>query len=165
VASGPPTWPVAAALLHLHVVEPDWIPPRHASAPDLLFFDGECGLCHIAVRFAIAEDARGTAFRFAPLQGTLFRETYPERERAAIGDSVAIRTCEGRTLTRSAAVLRILGGLGGMWRLAAMGGALLPARLLDSAYDLLAGVRRRLFSRPAQLCPAVGETLRTRFEE
>jgi len=163
-ASGPPTWPAAAALLHLHVVEPSWVPPRRASAPDLVFFDGACGLCHRVVRFAIAEDDPGTAFRFAPLQGALFATAYPEAERTRLGESVVVRTGEGATLTRSAALLRILDRLGGSWRIAAMGCRLLPAGLLDAVYDLVARVRRKLFARPARLCPPVAERLRGRFE-
>ena len=36
-------------------------------APERLFYDGTCALCHGAVRFVLARDRDGSAFRFAPL--------------------------------------------------------------------------------------------------
>src|SRR2546422_4747254 len=51
------------ALLHLLTLDPGWIRPRGAPAPERLFYDGSCGLCHRAVRFVLAEDRTGNAFR------------------------------------------------------------------------------------------------------
>lgn len=157
-------WPLAMALLHLHVFEREWIAPRRG-APDRIFYDGDCGLCHRAVRFVVAEDLDGELFRFSPLGGPLHRETFPESERAPLAGAVALRTPDGRTLTRSAAALRILDRLGGCWRILAWGGAAVPAPLLDLAYDVVARVRRRLFPRPGGWCPVDSERLRGRFEE
>src|SRR5579885_2416758 len=36
-------------------------------APELIFYDGHCGLCHGFVKFALARDREGARFRFAPL--------------------------------------------------------------------------------------------------
>ena len=38
-----------------------------------IFYDGDCGLCHRAVRVVLAADPEGRAFRFAPLGGETFR--------------------------------------------------------------------------------------------
>src|SRR5262249_21391567 len=65
-------------MLHLFTFDPAWIRPRPAPAADTIFFDGRCGFCARAVRFVLAEDRAGTAFRFAPLDGEAFRMATPE---------------------------------------------------------------------------------------
>ena len=42
-------------------------------APERLFYDGSCALCHWAVRFVLARDREGRAFRFAPLDSDAYR--------------------------------------------------------------------------------------------
>ena len=39
------------------------------TAPETIFYDGGCGLCHRFVRFVIKRDPDGTLFRYAPLEG------------------------------------------------------------------------------------------------
>src|SRR5438067_1150934 len=104
-------------MLHLFTFDPAWVRPRPATGTDTLFYDGHCGLCHRAVRFVLAEDRTGTAFRFAPLDGDAFRAALPAADRAQLPDSIVVRTAEGAVLTRSAAVRHILQRLGGLWRL------------------------------------------------
>ena len=133
-------------------------------APEILFYDGGCGLCHRAVRFVLAFDREGRAFRFAPLGGATFRAQVPEAERASLPDSLVLRTAEGETLTRSAAVLHILRRLGGFFRLVAILGGIVPRFLGDALYDFVARVRSKLFARPDDVCPTVPKELRARFE-
>src|SRR5208282_2216789 len=54
-------------ILHLFTFNPSWVPVADARRTEELFYDGYCGLCHRAVRFILAEDTTGTAFRFAAL--------------------------------------------------------------------------------------------------
>jgi predicted DCC family thiol-disulfide oxidoreductase YuxK len=136
-----------------------------ATGPDLLFYDGGCGLCHRTVRFVIAHDPDGHAFRFAPLGGPTFLATIPAPRRAALPDSIVVRTADGRILDRSAAVLHIGQRLGGPWARAAELGWLVPRWVADPAYDLVARVRKRLFPTPTDTCPVLGEELRARFDE
>lgn len=133
------------------------------SKPDLLFYDGGCGLCHRSVKFVLARDLEGTRFRYAPLQGSTFRDSYDAARRADLPDSVVVRTADGRTLVRSQAALHIAERLGGGWRVLARIGGLFPAWLLDLGYDLVARVRLRLFTRPAEACPMLPPELRQRF--
>jgi predicted DCC family thiol-disulfide oxidoreductase YuxK len=132
-------------------------------APELLFYDGGCGLCHRAVRFLLAVDREGRAFRFAPLGGATFEEQVPEGERAGLPDSLVLRTEEGSLLTRSAAVLHMLRRLGGFWRFLAVLGGIVPRFLRDTLYDFVARVRFRLFARPDDWCPVVPKEQRARF--
>jgi predicted DCC family thiol-disulfide oxidoreductase YuxK len=128
----------------------------------LLFYDGRCGLCHLSVRALLALDRDG-ALRFAPLGGKTFRDLVPGAERAALPDSLVLRTADGRLLTRSAAVLGSLRLVGGKAKGLAALARVVPRPLADRLYDGVARVRRRLVRPPAGACPAVPAALRARF--
>jgi predicted DCC family thiol-disulfide oxidoreductase YuxK len=132
--------------------------------PERLFYDGSCALCHWAVRFVLARDPEGRAFRFAPLDSEAFRGAVPEAVRASLPDSFVIETTDGRLLTRSAAVLRVLDRLGGPWRILGRVARVVPRALLDGVYDFVARVRYRVFGREPEACPAIPKELRSRFE-
>jgi predicted DCC family thiol-disulfide oxidoreductase YuxK len=140
-------------------------PPRRPSAArEAIFYDGHCGLCHGLVLFVLARDRGGAAFRFAPLGGESFRRALPAAARAALPDSIVLLTATGEALTRSAAVLHILDRLGGAWRLLSRLARLCPRPLRDFVYDRVAGVRHKLFARPADVCPVIPAHLRDRFD-
>jgi predicted DCC family thiol-disulfide oxidoreductase YuxK len=136
-------------MIHLFTFDPGWIRQRPASAPAVLYYDGQCGLCHRFVRFVLSEDAGGEAFRFAPL---------PEA-----GESLVVSTEAGVRLLRSEAVLYVLRRLGGLWRVMAGAGTLIPIRMRDGLYHCVARIRHSLFSRPKESCPLLPEGLRGRF--
>jgi predicted DCC family thiol-disulfide oxidoreductase YuxK len=151
-------------LIQMWTFDPAWLPPRADEGKDVLFYDGACGLCHRFVRLVLAEDAGGGAtLGFAPLQGSTFASTFSQEERASLPDSLVVRTADGRTLVRSRAVRRVLDRMGGLWRLAAMAGAVIPTGLADTLYDGVARIRSRLFTRPHEACPLVAAELRARF--
>lgn len=151
-------------LLHAFAFDPAWVAPRRGSAPARVFYDGTCGLCHRTVRFLLAEDADGAAFRFAPLGGPTFAAAVPAAARAALPDSLALETGEGELLARSTAVGRMLERLGGLWRIAGRALLALPRPLRDAAYDQVAAVRQRLFARPPAACPRLTPDLERRFD-
>lgn len=132
--------------------------------PELLFYDGDCGLCHRAVTFVIQRDPAGSAFRFAPLGGERFRATVPEALRAGLPDSLVVWTHRGELLTRSRAALYIGQQLGGFWRAAAALGRWVPRPWADAVYDLIARVRHRLFAAPQGVCPLLPPHLAQRFD-
>ena len=138
--------------------------PREAPATETLYYDGHCGLCHRWVRFLLAADSDGRLFRFAPLHGETFQARVVESARAGLPDSVVLQTTDGSLLVRSAVVLHVLRRLGGGW--AALGAAirLIPRPLRDGVYDWIAGIRYRLFARPADTCPVMPVELRKRFD-
>ncbi len=152
-------------LLHLLAFDPAWVPPAGPSVKETLFYDGGCGLCHRFVRFLLAEDREGAAFRFAPLESAAFRAAVPELERGALPDSLVLRTTGGALLTRSAAVRHVGTRLGGLWRILAILAGVVPAGIRDAGYDLIARVRQRLFAPPPAACPIVTAELRARFGE
>jgi predicted DCC family thiol-disulfide oxidoreductase YuxK len=130
---------------------------------DTIFYDGHCGFCHRLVRFVLAVDRRG-AFRFAPLGGVTFENAVPPATRASLPDSIVVRTADGELLVHWASSLHILQRLGGIWRLMGSTLDLLPRGLLDWCYDQLAGVRKRLFREPEEMCPRVPPHLRSMFD-
>jgi predicted DCC family thiol-disulfide oxidoreductase YuxK len=150
-------------LLHLLTFDPAWVPPRKAAGPETLFYDGHCGLCHRWVRFVLAEDRLPAALQFAPLQGETFEESTSEQERRGLPDSLVLRTSDRRTLTRSAAVLHLAARLGGYWRVLGAACGLVPRSMRDVTYDLIAGIRHRVFARPVDACPLLPPHLRARF--
>jgi predicted DCC family thiol-disulfide oxidoreductase YuxK len=133
------------------------------NAPDLVLYDGTCGLCHAWVRFLLRRDADGSRFRYSPLQGDEAARRIPADARAALPDSVVVVDAEGAVRTRSDAALRLFQRLGGGWTALARVAAIVPRPLRDGTYDLVARTRRRLFRRPDDLCPVVPPELAGRF--
>jgi predicted DCC family thiol-disulfide oxidoreductase YuxK len=131
----------------------------------MVFYDGGCGLCHRAVRFALAHDADGSRFRFASLDSEGFRRRVPPAARAGLPDSIVALTPDGTLLVRSAAVIHILERVGGSWRLLGRLLGIVPRRVRDAGYDAVARVRHRLFRRPDDACPVTPLELRARFED
>ena len=154
---------IAMVFLHLFTFDPAWVRAKRASEPLEIYYDGECGLCHRAVRFALAEDPDGETFRFAPLQGPTFEERVNEETRANLPDSILLRTPDGALLDRSSAVGRMLLALGGLWRLLGHLLLLVPRVLRDTGYDGVARIRKRIFAKPEGLCPIVPPAIGRRF--
>ena len=151
-------------MLLLFTFDPAWIKPMNKEATEPIFYDGHCGLCHRWVRFVLAEDTLGAAFRFAPLGGERFLQIVPEPDRENLPDSIIVMTSDGRLLVRSAAVLHILARLGGLWRLISLLCRIMPAAPRDRLYDLIARLRHRIFRQPAAACPVLPAELRSRFD-
>jgi predicted DCC family thiol-disulfide oxidoreductase YuxK len=179
VASLPSLW-----LLHLLAADPGWVPGRSwlvpaptgpapdripAPHPARLFYDGDCGFCHRAIRFVLAEEGPSPSalrFRFAPLGSAAF-ETLLEGNGQLPGslpDSIVLELEDGTLETRATAVLEIASRLGGLWRVLSILGRGLPRGALDVAYDALARSRKRIFARPKESCPILPPELRSRFD-
>ncbi len=133
-------------------------------APERVFYDGECGLCHRFVRFVVRQDLQARVFRFAPIGGEAFRAEVRDPSPEPLADSIVVLTAEGRLLTRSRAVLHVLSRLGRPWRALASLARLVPRPIADLAYGACARVRKRLFGRPESSCPLLPPELRSRFD-
>jgi len=150
-------------LLHLFTFNPSWIKPLPAPT-ERVFYDGQCGLCHWAVRFILTEDRAGDTFRFAPLDSKIFRSSVSETERARLGDTLVVQTAGGALLARSRAVIHVMQRLGGVWRLLGAMARMIPLAIRDRLYDAVAWSRHRLFRQPAQACPILPSYLKQRFD-
>ncbi len=168
---------LALLLLHVFTFNPAWIAPlpRRRDAeempewaldqrqPETIFYDGYCGLCHRWVRFALAEDRSGEAFRFSPLQSRAFEQAVPAARRAELPDSIVVLTEDQRLLSRSDAVSHIARRLGGIWRPMGVMLAILPRFIRDGGYSFVAAIRHRIFKKPSDACPMLPPELRKRF--
>jgi predicted DCC family thiol-disulfide oxidoreductase YuxK len=109
-------------------------------------------------------DPEGTAFRFAPLQGETFLALVDQGRRAALADSIVVRTGDGALLTRSGAILRVLARIGGGWRVLGKLVETIPRPIRDAGYNFVSFVRYRIFGRRDDLCPALSPEERKRFD-
>lgn len=111
----------------------------------VIVFDGVCALCIRWVRFLLRVDRHGR-YRFAAMQGThgsLLLRSHgldPQDPRSFL------LLDEQGAWTDTDAILRVLTGLGGAWRLAGVL-RLLPRSWRDAAYRRLARNRYRWFGR------------------
>ncbi|MCO4762795.1 MAG: DUF393 domain-containing protein, partial [Myxococcales bacterium] len=80
---------------------------------------------------------------------------------AALPDSIIVQTESGALLWKSAAVVQLLGRLGGGWRM--LGWLVRVFPLTDVMYDRFAAIRHRIVARPKDACPLLPASLRSRF--
>jgi predicted DCC family thiol-disulfide oxidoreductase YuxK len=155
---------IGMLLLHLFTFDPAWLPRRIARRPEYVFYDGNCALCQGWVRFVLAEDLGGTAFRLSPLKGEFFLSHVQRENWSSLPDSLVVLTEDKKLLTRSAAILYVLRSFGGLWLLLALIVRAIPRTILDWCYDRLAGVRIRVFGKCESVCPILPAELRRRFD-
>ena len=126
--------------------------------PTVLFYDGECGLCHRCVAWCLRHDRAGR-LRFAPLQG----DTYADLDRPRPDDlSTMVLLDEDGLWTESDAVLATLRAVGGGWRIVARVGRVIPRSLRNAIYRFVAKRRLGWFG-PADSCRLPDEDARESF--
>jgi predicted DCC family thiol-disulfide oxidoreductase YuxK len=131
----------------------------------VMLYDGSCLFCAASVQFILRHERRHT-LRFASLQsapGRDIRSRHPALE--GVDSMVWVRPAVDmraeRVLLRSDAAIEAALYLGGAWRIAAVG-RLLPRRVRDALYDLVARHRHRLLRAPDQ-CYVPPPEVRARF--
>ena len=112
---------------------------------EILVFDGVCVLCSRSVAFVLAHD-HARRYRFAALQTRSGRELL-ERHGLDPAEPLSMLLTDGtRVWTESDAVLRVVAGFGGAWRLTALL-RVMPRPLRDWAYRTIARNRYRWFGK------------------
>jgi len=129
------------------------------STDSILFYDGDCGLCHAAVRWILRHDHRGT-IRFAPLQGMTYAALSLPNKPTDLTTVVFLD--EDELLVRGDAVIRFLKRMGGIWALFGAVGVIVPRLLRDASYRFVADRRIRWFGR-AEACALPNPVERNRF--
>ncbi len=132
-----------------------------AEKTHIVYYDGECGLCHAWVQFVLAFD-RKELFSFKPLQ-SLPLDAPARRLQPGELRTIVVETKSGEMLVRSDAALYILRGCGGVWRVCAFLSSLAPKMIRDGIYSIVASLRKHLVKEPSDLCPVVPEEQRKRF--
>jgi predicted DCC family thiol-disulfide oxidoreductase YuxK len=110
-----------------------------------VLYDGECRFCSSQVRFIRRHDRRNR-FRFVPLQSEEGRSMLRSAGLPENDPDTVVYAGSERLEVRSSAVLKILGELGGAWRLVKVL-LLIPPGLRDFFYRLIARNRHRLAPR------------------
>jgi predicted DCC family thiol-disulfide oxidoreductase YuxK len=126
----------------------------------IVVFDAHCLLCSAWVRFLLRHDRRGV-FRFASMQGGTGRKLLEQAGLRPDGLQTLLLVDRAASWTHTAAILRVLHALGGLWRLAWLAW-IVPAPMRDSAYRWLARRRYRLFGRSEE-CLLPPPAQRARF--
>ena len=117
----------------------------HAGA--IIVFDGVCALCNGWVDFLLARD-RAQRYRFAAMQTPAGRRLLSTHGLDPDDPLSFLLLDDAGAHTDTDAIMRVLAGLGGPWRLAMLG-RLVPRRVRDPSYRLLARRRYRWFGRQA----------------
>lgn len=140
-------------------------PADRRKATTVILYDGICGLCNRSVRFVLKRDREGV-FRFASLQSAAAREVLARHRLTPDAlDTFYVVVDFGlpgeRVLSKSAAAIYTAEKLGGVWKAATVL-RLLPRRLRDWAYDMVARHRYRVFGK-YDTCPLPDARYRDRF--
>jgi predicted DCC family thiol-disulfide oxidoreductase YuxK len=150
-------------MLHLFTFNPAWIRAAKSATTETVFYDGHCGLYNRVVRFVQAEDLSRAAFRFAAFNSETFRTIVPEKEQSSSTNSLMVTVSDGRVLRRSAAVLHILRRLGGVWKLFAGLGTMIPLGVRDYIYDGITRIGYRFSSFPEATAALLPEKVNARL--
>jgi len=139
--------------------------PSGAAGTHLVLYDGVCALCSCLLQFLLAHDDRA-AFNFASLQSATGQAMVKQcggnpQELSSFYVFADYRTPNARVLMRSDAALFVAGELGWPWKAACLL-AVLPTRLLNKLYDLVARTRYRVFGR-YERCLMPRSEFRNRF--
>jgi predicted DCC family thiol-disulfide oxidoreductase YuxK len=142
----------------------------------IILYDGVCGLCNRLNQFVLRRDP-DAIFRFASLQSP-FAARIVSRHGANPQDVDTVYVVVNLDLTRhdlaqetqpderllplSDAIIFVLKGLGGIWKVLGLLLQLLPRPLRDAAYRLVARNRYRIFGR-FETCMLPSPESRNRF--
>jgi predicted DCC family thiol-disulfide oxidoreductase YuxK len=125
---------------------------------NVIFFDGYCGLCNGFVDFMMRVDKKAI-FKFSPLQSE-FAKQHVKPEDISDLKSVVI-LIEGKTYRKAEGVLKAISLLGGIWKGSSLL-SLLPNKILNVGYDLVAENRYSLFGK-RETCRLPSPEERSRF--
>lgn len=114
----------------------------------IVVFDAKCLLCNGWVQFLLKHD-RKAVFQFASMQGATGQALLAKAGLPVEGLQTFLLVDGERSWQHTAAIFRVLDGLGWPWRLAWVGW-LVPAVLRDALYRWIARNRYWLFGRSEQ---------------
>lgn len=136
-------------MIHLFLFDPRWIcaPGAKEGAPVQVGFDGSCLMCSGFMNWLATTD---TGHRF----------TFYAQEHGSSSSTIMVHY-KDRILTKSDAIAFLLAQQGGLFRLLAIAGQVLPRSLRDFVYDSVARHRHKLVKKTA--CSLPSPQLRSRL--
>ncbi|MFN8299830.1 MAG: thiol-disulfide oxidoreductase DCC family protein [Chitinophagales bacterium] len=126
----------------------------------VVLFDGVCNLCNSSVNWIIDHDKRNE-FRFASLQSDYGQQVINKFNLQGDYLNTVILVDGDRLYTRSAAVLKIAGIIGGVWGLLAVF-LIVPAFIRDIVYNFIARNRYKWFGKK-ESCRIPTPELKSKF--
>jgi predicted DCC family thiol-disulfide oxidoreductase YuxK len=119
----------------------------------VLYYDGDCGLCSRLVQFVLKRNSSKNIY-FAPLQGNTAKNNLSKEHTQDL--NTVVFSVHGKILTKSKAVLTLLGYLDQPWSFLAVF-KIIPTIISNIVYDLVAKNRKQLFSNESCLFPSADE--------
>lgn len=127
---------------------------------NIVFYDGDCGLCHRSLRYIIKRD-HNRCFYFAPLQGQIAKDTLSKSHLQL--DNMIVLTSKNKILTGAQGWIYIMLELRGLNRLIGKTCSFLPNFILEFTYNFIAKHRKKIFATPSSHCPILTDDLKPYF--
>jgi predicted DCC family thiol-disulfide oxidoreductase YuxK len=134
--------------------------PDFPDARPIIIFDGHCVLCSGWANFVLRHDHLGK-YRLLAAQSRLGRALYLHWGLDPVNYQTNVLLADGIAWLKSEGSIRMLAGLGFPWCVAA-GCRVLPLKIRDRLYELVARNRFRLFGR-RKTCYVPTSEFRDRF--
>ena len=120
---------------------------------NVIYYDGECGLCHLAVRFILRVDSK-SKFYFSPLSNL-------DNNLKDI-DSIILKK-GNKVFYEGQAIIMIFESIDNNWNYLAKVLNLIPINLLDTAYRWVSRNRAKISVKKVSSCPIVPSYYQKRF--
>ena len=120
---------------------------------NVIYYDGGCGLCHLAVRFILRVDSK-SKFYFSPLSNLDNNLKYIDSIILKRGNEVFY---EGQ------AIIMIFENIDNNWKYLAEVLKLIPTNLLNTAYRWVSRNRAKVSVKKVSSCPIVPNSYQKRF--
>ena len=120
---------------------------------NIIYYDGECGLCHLAVRFILRVDSKGK-FYFSPLSNL--------NNNSKSIDSIILKK-GNKVFYEGQAIIMIFENIDNNWNYLAKVLKLIPINVLDTAYRWVSRNRAKFSEKKISSCPIVPSCYQKRF--
>lgn len=139
-------------------ISPNWWTAPKDELTRVLYYDGQCGLCHGLVKFIVQVQGTRPLIQFCALQSELAKQRLDQTYWPYLENLETVLYQRGdQVLTHSNAAFAILRDLGGIWTILGLG-RFLPTPLRDGLYRRVAATRYRWFGKYDQCeLPSVSE--------
>ena len=120
---------------------------------NIIYYDGECGLCHLAVRFILRVDSKGK-FYFSPLSNLDINLKNI--------DSIILKK-DNKVFYEGMAIIMIFQNIDNNWNYLAKVLKVIPIKFLDTAYRWVSRNRAKISVKKVSSCPIVPSYYQKRF--
>ena len=120
---------------------------------NIIYYDGECGLCHLAVKFILRVDSK-SKFYFSPLSNLDINLKNI--------DSIILKR-GNKVFYEGMAIIMIFENIDNNWNYLAKVLKLIPINVLDTAYRWVSRNRAKFSEKKISSCPIVPSCYQKRF--